>query len=182
MWFFDVGVSRSPPYVHEHPADSPVYVVIVTQLAQQLCGVSPGRTLLSFYPRGCSYPVMYFSTRILKPVFNGNSRLIALFIVMFKLPLTALPALIIEKTGTRPILLFSSFTMIICSICLAIGLNINSAALSAVSMVSYVSFFSCGLGPVSWVVLSEVMPSNATTAAGALGIAMNWTLNFVMVS
>lgn len=125
---------------------------------------------------------MYFSTRILKPVFNGNSRLIALFIVMFKIPLTALPATFIEKSGTRPILLFSSFTMILWAVLLAIGLNIHSATLSAVAMVSYVSFFSCGLGPVSWVVLSEVMPANATTAAGALGIALNWTLNFVMVS
>jgi hypothetical protein len=39
---------------------------------------------------------MYFSTRILKPVFNGNSRLIALFIVMAKIPLTILPAFLIE--------------------------------------------------------------------------------------
>lgn len=39
---------------------------------------------------------MYFSTRILKPVFNGNSRLIALFIVMAKIPLTLVPAFLIE--------------------------------------------------------------------------------------
>jgi hypothetical protein len=56
-------------------------VVIVTQLAQQLCGVSP---------------VMYFSTRILTPVFQGNSRYIALGIVMMKLPVTTLPAFLIE--------------------------------------------------------------------------------------
>lgn len=127
-------------------------------------------------------PVMYFSTRILKPVFNGNSRTIALSIVIFKLPLTALPALVIEKTGTRPILLFSSFMMIIWSLLLAYGLNTDSGPIAAVGMISFVAFFSFGLGPVAWVVLSEVMPSEATTAAGALGIALNWTVNFIMVS
>jgi len=39
---------------------------------------------------------MYFSTRILKPVFNGNSRLIALFIVTSKIQLTLVPAFLIE--------------------------------------------------------------------------------------
>jgi len=58
-----------------------VLVVLITQISQQTCGISP---------------VMYFSTRILKPVFNGNSRLIALFIVMAKIPLTIVPAFLIE--------------------------------------------------------------------------------------
>lgn len=41
---------------------------------------------------------MYFSTRILKPVFNGESRLVALFIVMAKIPLTIVPAFLIEAS------------------------------------------------------------------------------------
>ena len=124
---------------------------------------------------------MYFSTRILKPVFQANSRSIALGIVLFKLPLTTLPAFIIEKSGTRPILLVSSFMMVIWSLLLAYGLNTDSGPISAVAMVSFVAFFSFGLGPVAWVVLSDVMPKEATTAAGAIGIALNWTMNFVMV-
>lgn len=44
---------------------------------------------------------MYFSTRILKPVFNGNSRLIALCIVMAKIPLTIVPAFLIEVSKAR---------------------------------------------------------------------------------
>lgn len=48
--------------------------------------------------------VMYFSTRILKPVFNGESRLIALFIVMAKIPLTILPAFLIEVSITTDVI------------------------------------------------------------------------------
>ncbi|WRT64285.1 uncharacterized protein IL334_001216 [Kwoniella shivajii] len=35
-----------------------------------------------------------------------------------------------------------------------------------------------GLGPVTWVVLPEVMPAHAVTAAGSIGLAVNWSTNF----
>ncbi|ORY24486.1 putative vacuolar membrane protein [Naematelia encephala] len=142
-------------------------VVAVTQLAQQSCGVSP---------------VMYFSTRILKPVFGGNSKLIAILIVIFKVPLTAVPALLIERVGSRPILLFSATVMSASAFVLAFGLNASSGPACVAAILSFVAAFSIGLGPVTWVVLSEVMPHEATTAAGAIGIGLNWTTNFVMGS
>ena len=125
---------------------------------------------------------MYFSTRILKPVLSGNSRSVALGIVGFKLPLTVLPAFFIERTGTRPILLGSSAAMIFAALLLAYGLNADSGAAAATAIVSFVGSYSIGLGPVAWVALSEVMPARATTAAGALAIGLNWSLNFIMVS
>ncbi|ORY33758.1 putative vacuolar membrane protein [Naematelia encephala] len=142
-------------------------VVVVTQLAQQLCGVSP---------------VMYFSTRILKPVFGGNSKLIAILIIVFKIPLTIVPAFLIERLGSRPILLFSAAVMSLASLLLAYGLNADSGPACVTAVFSFVAAFSVGLGPVTWVVLSEVMPHEATTAAGAIGIGLNWTSNFIMGS
>jgi MFS family permease len=56
-------------------------LVIITQLAQQLCGISP---------------VMYFSTSILKPIFQDKSKYIALCIVLLKIPITTTPAFLIE--------------------------------------------------------------------------------------
>jgi hypothetical protein len=71
--------------------------------------------------------------------------------------------------------------MSIAAITLAIGINSSIAALSAASIVAFVCAFSMGLGPVTWVVLSEVMPQEARTASGSVGLAVNWTTNFVMV-
>lgn len=64
---------------------------------------------------------------------------------------------------------------------LAIGLNTGAQALCVAAILSFVSAFSIGLGPVTWVVLPEVMPKQAVTAAGSLGLALNWSMNFVMV-
>jgi len=142
-------------------------VVLVTQLAQQMCGISP---------------VMYFSTRILKPVFGGNSRLLALLVIVFKIPLTVAPAFIIERAGSRPILLFSALCMSVAALFLAIGINASIPALSGTAILTFVACFSVGLGPVTWIVMSEVMPREARTAAGAVGLAVNWSTAFVMGS
>lgn len=71
--------------------------------------------------------------------------------------------------------------MSVAAVTLAIGINGSIAALSAASIVAFVCAFSMGLGPVTWVVLSEVMPQEARTASGSVGLAVNWTTNFVMV-
>jgi MFS family permease len=70
--------------------------------------------------------------------------------------------------------------MSLSSLLLAIGLNAPSQPLSIFSILTFVAAFSLGLGPVTWVVLPEVMPKRAVTAAGSVGLALNWSLNFGM--
>ncbi|OXC64238.1 hypothetical protein AYX13_06302 [Cryptococcus neoformans] len=141
------------------------HVVLATQMSQQLCGVAP---------------VMYFSTRILTPVFQGNSRLMALIVVMIKLPITVLPVFLIERLGSRRLLVLPTSIMCFAALLLALGINTNAGGLSIVGIILFVAAFSIGLGPVTWVVLPEVMPSHAVNAAGSVGLALNWVLNFAM--
>ncbi|OXG79010.1 vacuolar membrane protein [Cryptococcus neoformans A2-102-5] len=141
------------------------HVVLATQMSQQLCGVAP---------------VMYFSTRILTPVFQGNSRLMALIVVLIKLPITVLPVFLIERLGSRRLLVLPTSIMCFAALLLALGINTNAAGLSIVGIILFVVAFSIGLGPVTWVVLPEVMPSHAVNAAGSVGLALNWVLNFAM--
>ncbi|KIR55568.1 vacuolar membrane protein [Cryptococcus gattii Ru294] len=141
------------------------HVVLATQMSQQLCGISP---------------VMYFSTRILTPVFQGNSRLMALIVILNKLPITILPAFLIERLGSRRLLVLPTSIMCFAALLLAFGINANAAGLSILGIILFVVAFSIGLGPVTWVVLPEVMPSHALNAAGSVGLALNWVLNFAM--
>lgn len=68
------------------------------------------------------------------------------------------------------------------SLTLALALNHHQAVLSAASMIAFVIFFSIGLAPVAWVVLGEVLPQEARTAAGSVGVSVNWLTNFAAVS
>ena len=71
--------------------------------------------------------------------------------------------------------------MAIASLLLALGINLQIPILSVISILSFVSAFSLGLGPVPWAVCPQVIPVHARTAAGSIGLALNWSTNFMMV-
>lgn len=125
---------------------------------------------------------MYFSTSILSAVLPGPAKAIALGIVVLKIPITISPAFLIERLGTRPLMILPTYVMTGSMLALALGLNAGEqgGALAVAGMVGFVAAFSVGLGPVTWVVLGEVMPPYARTAASSLGLAVNWSTNFVV--
>lgn len=139
--------------------------MLITQLAQQLSGVTA---------------VMYFSTSILSPLLPADAKLIALGIVILKVPITTTPAFLIERCGTRPLLLYPTMAMTVCMLALGLGLNLPNSVLAVTGMVAFVASFSVGLGPVTWVVMGEVMPVHARDAASSLGLALNWSTNFIV--
>lgn len=47
---------------------------------------------------------------------------------------------------------------------------------------TFIFFFGLGTGPVTWVVLSEVMPPEARTAATSIGISLSSITSFVVSS
>ncbi|XP_006885074.1 PREDICTED: solute carrier family 2, facilitated glucose transporter member 12 [Elephantulus edwardii] len=52
--------------------------------------------------------------------------------------------------------------------------------LSLASLLVYVAAFSIGLGPMSWLVLSEIFPGGVRGRAMALTISMNWGVNLLI--
>lgn len=71
--------------------------------------------------------------------------------------------------------------MSISSFILAWSINFHLAILSSIAIVAFVAAFSIGLGPVPFVVLGEVMPPHAKSAASSFGLGVNWLTNFVVV-
>ena len=171
---------------------------MVTMVSQQLCGISPGELARRDPLHSSSSLVMFFSTRVLEPVFKGSSKTIAVLIIIPKIPLTLLPAFLIkvrltfkthisreliraQRFGTKKIILQTTLLMGLSSLCLAMGINQDAPALSITGMTTFVSAFSVGLGPLGWTTLSEVLPPHARTAAGSLAVGLNWTTQFIMV-
>ncbi|KAM9382644.1 solute carrier family 2, facilitated glucose transporter member 12 [Phaethornis superciliosus] len=52
--------------------------------------------------------------------------------------------------------------------------------LSLASLLVYVAAFSIGLGPMSWLVLSEIFPGGIRGRAMALASSMNWAINLLI--
>lgn len=139
---------------------------------------------------------MYFSTKILAPVFQGDSKFIALTVMAVGLPFNFVPSILpavcpfslqpmrpanAQSVTSKRLLLFSSLGTSLTALLLGIGLNAHNRALSASSVFAFALVFSIGLAPVPWVVLPEVVPPEARTAGGAVAVSVNWLTNFAAV-
>ncbi|KAG9145716.1 hypothetical protein Leryth_011158 [Lithospermum erythrorhizon] len=110
--------------------------------------------------------------------------------------ITGLGALLIDKTGRKPLLVVSGSGLVLGCILAAISfyLKENGMAPSAVPILTvtgilvYVASFSIGMGAIPWVVMSEIFPINIKGVAGSLATLVNWfgawacsyTFNFLM--
>jgi hypothetical protein len=168
-------------------------VVVAAQFAQQICGISPGMLCFCWRsaPRLTTSHVLF--DQVLAPVFQGNSKLIALTVMAVGSPFDFVPGLLPSvRTPLHPypsacsssvgriqrLLLISSFGTSLTALLLGIGLNAHDRALSAMSVFAFALSFSIGLAPIPWVVLSEVVPPEARTADGAVAVSVNWLTNF----
>jgi len=91
-----------------------------------------------------------------------------------------------DRTG-RKILLLSSlvimlFSLLLLSIILLLpGVDDTAQGYVAVfACLSFVAGFSIGLGPVCWVVMSEMLPTRLRTKAFGLFLSVNWGANLVI--
>lgn len=69
-----------------------------------------------------------------------------------------------------------------CLLLLAVSLNASWPFVSFAAVIGYFLMYGLGPGPVTWVVLSEVLPSEARTAGSSLGQACAAVTGFVTVS
>ncbi|KAL8027739.1 hypothetical protein ABFX02_14G115600 [Erythranthe guttata] len=112
-----------------------------------------------------------------------TDKLLATMAVGFTKTLFILVAtFLLDKIGRRPLLLSSVAGMIVSLLGLAIGLTVIehaehkliwAIALCIGSTLSYVSFFSIGMGPITWVYSSEIFPLRLRAQGCAMGVALN---------
>ncbi|KAG6384380.1 hypothetical protein SASPL_155808 [Salvia splendens] len=88
----------------------------------------------------------------------------------------------LDKVGRRPLLLSSVAGMIVSSMALGAGLTVIdhserrvgwALALSITTVLSYVAFFSIGMGPITWVYTSEIFPLRLRAQGASIAVAVN---------
>ncbi|XP_028781650.1 sugar transporter ERD6-like 16 [Neltuma alba] len=113
-----------------------------------------------------------------------------------QVPLTVVGAILMDKSGRRPLIMISAAGTFLGSFMTgaAFFLKGHSLLLGSVPILAvggiliYVAAFSIGLGPVPWVIMSEVFPIHVKGTAGSLVVLVNWlgawlvsyTFNFLM--
>jgi MFS transporter, SP family, galactose:H+ symporter len=95
--------------------------------------------------------------------------------------LVAIP--LIDKVGRRPLLLISLTGMGVSLAALGLGFAIGGDAMKWIGVLSlavYIASFAIGLGPVFWLLISEIFPLNVRGQGASLATMANWLSNFIV--
>lgn len=141
-------------------------IVILIHCLQQLIGINA---------------VMYYSTTMFALIYSPEmSKYMAILCSTINFLLTVVAIFLIDRTGRRSLLLVSQAGVCIFAVLLTVGYVYNISALMVLSIFGYVAFFAVGMGPVPWVLISELSPVYASSSIGSSAAAMNWAMNFLI--
>jgi MFS family permease len=140
--------------------------VIALHVTQQLIGMNA---------------VMYYSTTIFNMSFSAEmSKYMAIITTVVNFVSTIVSLVLIDRMGRRPLLMIAEAGACLFSVLLVIGYVYNVGALLVVAVFGYVLSFAIGVGPIPWMMTSEVTPLYASSAVGAVATAVNWAMNFLI--
>ena len=99
--------------------------------------------------------------------------------------LTIVAITLIDRVGRRPLLLVSLSGMTLSLGVLGLAFYMSNLGgrlgLFAVgSLVLYVGFFAIGMGPIFWLMISEIFPLRARGLAMSTATVANWTANLIV--
>ncbi|GCE13892.1 sugar porter family MFS transporter [Tengunoibacter tsumagoiensis] len=96
---------------------------------------------------------------------------------------TLLAVFIIDRVGRRPLLLGGLVGIIISLIVMGFifltGAS-NTGTLVLIALLVYIFSFAIGLGPVFWLMSSEIFPTRVRASGAAISTFFNWTFNFLI--
>ncbi|WP_101295470.1 sugar porter family MFS transporter [Halegenticoccus soli] len=131
--------------------------------------------------------VIYYAPTILESTGFGNSAsiLATVGIGVVNVAMTVVAVLLMDRAGRRPLLMVGLAGMTVTLVVLGAafflpGLSgvVGWAALA--SLMLYVAFFAIGLGPVFWLLISEIYPLKVRGSAMGVVTVVNWLANLVV--
>lgn len=85
-----------------------------------------------------------------------------------------------QKVGRIPLILTSLAGMIVSLILLSRGLDAHDQTLSALPLLTFVASFAIGLGPIPFLLVSELVPQEAVAATSSIALSSSWIASFLV--
>ena len=132
--------------------------------------------------------VIYYAPTIFKFAGFSSSSVAILASVgvgIINVVFTVVAMQLIDRVGRRPLLLVSLAGMALSLIVLGLAFSLPQLSgsrgwIAVASLMAYVGSFAVGLGPVFWLILSEIYPLRIRGRAMSVGTVANWGANLIV--
>ena len=126
---------------------------------------------------------LYFGTEIFKKM--GSETNAALFqtvvVGAVNLTFTVIAILTVDRLGRKPLMMIGSAGMGICLLAMGLAAYGQTTGLwILVFILGYIACFALSVGPVTWVILSEIFPTRIRGRAMAIATVCLWVANYVI--
>jgi MFS transporter, SP family, arabinose:H+ symporter len=128
--------------------------------------------------------VLYYAPRIFERAgFErvsaiGQSTIVGLVNILF----TMVAIVLVDRVGRKPLLLTAAGGMGISLVLLGLAfkLQVQSGSLILLIILLYIAFFALAMGPIVWVVMSEIFPTRMRGSAMAIATVILWVADFAV--
>jgi SP family facilitated glucose transporter-like MFS transporter 8 len=158
------------------PTSKAVKIVACLMIFRQLSGINA---------------VIFYTVNIFKEAGSTLSPSAATIIVgISQVLFTYASSLLVERTGRRVLLLFSSATMAVCHVLLVVYFYLKQIDiplktfgwLPVLCVATFIGVFNLGFGPLPWVMMAELVPNKSKSWASGLAVSVNWILVFAVTN
>jgi sugar porter (SP) family MFS transporter len=140
-----------------------VFIGIILALFQQITGINT---------------IMYYAPKIFASVgqSNGSALLQTVAIGGTNLVFTLVAMVLIDRFGRKPLILVGSagMSLTLAGLSILFFLNQTSSAMVLILILGYISFFAASLGPVVWVLVTELFPNRLRSKGMSVAVVALW--------
>ena len=128
--------------------------------------------------------VMYYGADIFEKALGfGKEDVLAqqILLAFVNLVFTFVAMFTVDKFGRKPLLYIGSIGMIVGFLLLGVTLQQETVGmLSLIGVLIFIASFALSMGPVVWVLLSEMFPNKIRSVAMSVAVAAQWAANYVV--
>ena len=144
-------------------------IAVVLAILQQITGINA---------------ILYYAPRIFERAgFErisaiGQSTIVGFVNMLF----TVVAILLVDKVGRKPLLLIAAAGMGVSQLLLGAAFRVENLSGSAILLLIllYIAFFAMAMGPIVWVVMSEIFPTRMRGSAMAIATVALWIADFAV--
>ncbi|CAK8539894.1 unnamed protein product [Lathyrus sativus] len=136
--------------------------------------------------------VLFYSSTIFLNAGVSSSNVATVGLGVIQVIVTGITTWLVDKSGRRLLLIISSSIMTLSLFLVSIAFYLQGITekdspiysflgiLSVVGIVTMVIGYSLGIGPIPWLIMSEILPVNIKGLAGSIATLTNWLTSWII--